>query len=811
MGANTSKKQAVRIPLLAMRGIVLFPQMVLHFDVGRDKSVFALNEAMNGDRMIFLTAQKDIQDEDPSGEDIYAVGVVAEVKQIIKSQNHLRVLVEGQYRAKMIELIETEPYFEVMIEEYPLKSSNGASKNMTDALMRTVKDLFDEYSTMTPRMTKELMFNAMTSDSPLFVSEYIAANMPIYTEDKQMILEESSVSKRLKLLIRILEEENDILSLEQEIHEKVRSQIDTNQREYYLREQMKAISAELGDGESAQDDVYDYHQKIEALGLEKDSAEKLHKEADRLLKMPNNSHEAGVIKSYLDTVLELPWNKFTKDKIDIEKAKKQMDRDHYGMEKVKNRILEMLAVRALAPDIKGQIICLAGPPGVGKTSIAKSIAKSMGRKYVRLSLGGVRDESDIRGHRKTYIGAMPGRIITSMRQAKSGNPLMLLDEVDKLGSDFRGDPSSALLEVLDSEQNNAFRDHYIELPFDLSKTLFIATANDLGTVPRPLLDRMEVIELSSYTREEKYNIAKKYLVPKQLKKHGLNARKLSIAGTAIYALIDHYTRESGVRNLEREIASLCRKAAKQIVAGEREKITINKGNIIEYLGSHKFKLDELPEYDEVGLVNGLAWTSVGGEMLQIEVAVLEGSGKTVLTGSLGDVMKESAHAAISYIRTCTDKYAIEKDFYKTKDVHIHVPEGAVPKDGPSAGITICTALVSALSGIPAHHHVAMTGEISLRGRVLPIGGLREKTMAAYRMGVKTVIIPQDNVPDLEEVDKVVREAITFVPAKNIKTVLDTALTRKYNKLSDKVAIEAAVTPALEYEAEDQLVDAATVS
>ncbi len=806
MSKQSTDNLSVRIPLLAMRGMVLFPQMVLHFDVGRDKSIYALNEAMNNDRMIFLVAQKDIRNEDPSGEEIYQVGVVAEIRQIIKTQNHLRVLVEGQYRARLLEITENEPYFEALIEEYPLKSMRGVAKNMANAMMRTLKDLFEEYSMMTPRMTKELVFNATVNEDPLFLTEYIAANMPIHTDDKQMILEESSVMRRMKLLIQILEEENEILSLEQEIHEKVRSQIDTNQREYYLREQMKAISAELGDGESVQDDVYEYHVRIDKLKLDEDSAEKLHKEADRLLKMPHNSHESGVIKSYLDSVLELPWNKYTKDKIDIGKAQKQLDKDHYGMFKVKERILEMLAVRALAPDMKGQIICLAGPPGVGKTSIAKSIAKSLGRKYVRMSLGGVRDESDIRGHRKTYVGAMPGRIVNALKQAKSANPLMLLDEVDKLGSDFRGDPSSALLEVLDSEQNYAFRDHYIEVPFDLSQVLFIATANDLGMIPRPLLDRMEVIHLSSYTREEKFNIAKRYLVPKQMKKHGITNKTFRMADSAIYALIDFYTRESGVRNLERAVASLCRKAAKQLVAQEQQKVVVSQSNITTFLGGHKYKLDALSATDETGLVNGLAWTSVGGEMLQVEVAVLEGSGKTVLTGSLGDVMKESAHAAISYIRTCTDKYGIEKDFYKTKDIHIHVPEGAVPKDGPSAGITICTALVSALADIPVHRDVAMTGEISLRGRVLPIGGLKEKTMAAYRAGINTIVVPQDNIVDLEEVDPVVREAIRFVPAKCIKTVLDTALTRKFSKLADRTTLDAAAitTAALEYESDSVL-------
>ncbi len=797
-------KKTVKLPLLAMRGMVLFPQMVLHFDVGREKSVYALNEAMNEDRLIFLTAQKDIRDEDPEGNNIYDVGVVAEIKQIIKTQNHLRVLVEGRYRARILHIEEEEPYFIAEVEEHPLKSGRSAGKKMINALMRTLKDLFQEYSMMTPRMSKDLVFNALAADSPEFLTEYIAANMPIHTDDKQMVLEESSVTKRIKMLIQILEEENDILSLEQEIHEKVRSQIDTNQREYYLREQMKAISSELGDGDSAQEDIYEYHTRIEGLKLEEETAEKLRKEADRLLKMPYNSHEAGVIKGYLDTVLDLPWNVFTKDKLNIEKAQKQLDRDHYGMEKVKTRILEMLSVRALAPDIKGQIICLAGPPGVGKTSIAKSIAKSMGRKYVRLSLGGVRDESDIRGHRKTYIGAMPGRIINAIKLAGSQNPLVLLDEVDKLGNDFRGDPSAALLEVLDSEQNNAFRDHYIEVPFDLSQVLFIATANNLGNVPQPLLDRMEIIQLTSYTREEKFQIGKRYLVPKQMKRHGLTTGQLRINPSAIYALIDYYTRESGVRGLEREIASLCRKAAKQIVSGEAEKVSITGKNIESFLGGHKFKQEKLASDGEPGLVNGLAWTSVGGEMLQIEVAVLEGSGKTVLTGSLGDVMKESAQAAISYIRTCTDKYGVDKDFYKTKDIHIHVPEGAVPKDGPSAGITICTAVLSALSGIPARGDVAMTGEMSLRGRVLPIGGLKEKTMAAYRNGIKTIIIPEDNKVDLEEVDNIVKESIRFVTAKNIKTVLDTALIRKFVPRKELAAESSAkTTGTLEYREEEE--------
>lgn len=780
---KTSESSSARLPVLALRGMVLFPKMVLHFDVGRDKSIYALNEAMNAQRLIFLAAQKDVRDEEPAGDEIYQVGVIGEIKQIVKSQNHLRVLVEGLYRARSLEIADKGSFFEALVEEYPLKASKGTGKKMLDALMRTLKDLFQEYSMMSPRMSKDLLLGAMASDDPVFLSEYIAANLSINTEDKQAILEESSSTRRIRMLIRILEEENDILSLEHEIHEKVRGQIDTNQREYYLREQMKAISAELGDGEGAGDDIYEYHLKIDELISNEESAEKLHKEVDRLSRMPYNSHEASLLKNYLDLVLELPWGKYTKDKTDIGRASKQLERDHYGMEKVKERVLEQLSVRALVPKIKGQIICLSGPPGVGKTSIAKSIAKSMGRKYVRLSLGGVRDESDIRGHRKTYIGAMPGRIINAIKQAGTANPLILLDEIDKLGGDFRGDPSSALLEVLDSEQNYAFRDHYIEVPFDLSDVMFIATANNLSGIPRPLFDRMEVIHLTSYTREEKFQIAKRYLAGKQMKKHGLNTKTFKLQSGAIYSLIDHYTRESGVRGLEREIASLCRKAAKKIVAKEEKFVNISSKNIAGFLGGYKYKRDLHSPSDEVGLVNGLAWTAVGGEMLQVEVAVLEGTGKINLTGSLGDVMKESAGAAVSYIRTCTEKYGIERDFYKTKDIHIHLPEGAVPKDGPSAGITICTALLSALSGIPVRGDVAMTGEMSLRGRVLPIGGLKEKTMAAYRNGIKTVVIPEENMVDLEEVDKVVREAISFVPASSIKKVLDNALTRKFAPLN----------------------------
>ncbi len=777
------KKQELvqmKLPMLALRGLVLYPKMVLHFDVGREKSILALNEAMARKQLVYLVAQKDIRDDNPTPNQIYKVGVVAQIKQILKTQGETaKVLVEGKFRAKTLEVTDTEPFFQALVQEYPLRPNRARTSMLASALMRTVKDKFEEFVSLSPRMPREIVMNVMTTEDPVFLVEFIAGNIPIQDDRKQAVLEESSVTKRLELMAAILESENEILAVEQDIYEKVKESVDKNQREYYLREQMKAISAELGEGEDLGDEVQHYHDAIDKLEMAQEYRDKLYKEADRLMKMPGNSQEAAVIRTYLDSVLELPWNERTKDRIDIAKAQKQLDKDHYGLTKVKERILELLAVRKLAPDIKGQIICLEGPPGVGKTSIAKSIAKAMGRNYGRISLGGVRDESDIRGHRKTYVGAMPGRIVNGLKQAHSRNALLLLDEVDKLGNDFRGDPASALLEVLDSEQNNAFRDHYIEIPFDLSEVLFIATANDLSTVPRPLLDRMEIISIASYTREEKFQIAKRHLLPKQMKRHGLSGKTLRVSDDTLYGLIDFYSREAGVRSLERLIASLCRKAAKEIVAASQEdkqkKVVITAANLSDYLGPKKFHPDQIESENEVGLVNGLAWTSVGGEMLQVEVAVLEGNGKLELTGSLGDVMKESAHAAITYIRSCADRYQIPKDFYKTKDIHIHVPEGAVPKDGPSAGVTICTAVLSALAGLPVRRDVAMTGEITLRGRVLPIGGLREKTMAAYRAGIKTVVIPKDNEPDLEEVDPVVKEAIRFVVADRVDTVLNTAL------------------------------------
>lgn len=762
--------------MVALRGMVLFPKMVLHFDIGRDKSVEALNQAMTQDRKIFLAAQKELLAENPTWDGLYKVGVVGRIKQVLKAKgNLLRVVVEGVYRAKVVNVVKEAPFYQVNCMEYPLFEQRVSKKDYREALLRTTKDLFEEYCNHASQMPNDMVVNTMLAEDAQYLGEYIAQNLPFSLEDKQRILEESNVETRLEIVAKLLQKENNILKLEQEIASKVREQMDKNHRDYYLREQLRAINAELGEDNQAQEELEKYQSKLDALTLEEDTRKRLQEELDKFSRLSYNSQEAMVSRNYLDLVLGLPWNTSTKDKLDVNQAARVLDKDHYGMKKVKERILEALSVYKMAPDMKGQIICLVGPPGVGKTSIAKSIAKAMGKKYVRMSLGGIRDEADIRGHRKTYIGAMPGRIISALKQAGTNNPLLLLDEVDKLGSDYKGDPSSALLEVLDAEQNFSFRDHYVEVPFDLSKVMFLATANDASAIPGPLYDRMEVIDLSSYTREEKFHIAKEHLVPKQVKRHGLNGRMVRFEEEALYAVIDGYTREAGVRTLERTLASVCCKCAKEIVAGEKKSCKINAATVETLLGPRKFKEDSLEKKDLIGVVNGLAWTSVGGEILQVEVAVVEGTGKIELTGSLGDVMKESAKAAVTYVRSCCQKYSIDPDFYKTKDIHIHFPEGAVPKDGPSAGVTITTALVSALANVPVRGDVAMTGEVTLRGRVLAIGGLREKTMAAYRYGIKTVLIPKENEPDLHEIDPVVKENIRFVPAEEVSTVLDTAL------------------------------------
>lgn len=771
--------------MLALRGLVVFPKVIIHFDVAREKSVKALTAAANGSKLIFLAAQSDYTD-DVGADKIYTTGVVAEVKQMLKVPGGItRVMAEGLYRAKRVDVISEEPYFICTVKKAPERAPKIDPMEM-EALVRAVKDEFMAYSANMPRMPKEYIESILGSDDPKAVFDNIAVSMPLPVPEKQQLLEANGLHNKLSMLLALLSHEAEVMGIEREIQDKVKLQIDESQKEYYLREQMRAISQELGEDESVQDEAYEYMEKINALKLAPEITEKLLKEADRLARTASASQEAYVIRNYLDTCLDLPWNKSTKDKTDLARTKAVLDKDHYGLDKVKDRILETIAVRQLAPDIKGQIICLYGPPGVGKTSIAKSIAKALGRKYERISLGGVRDESDIRGHRKTYVGAMPGRIIDALTRAGSNNPLILLDEIDKISGDYKGDPSSALLEVLDSEQNSTFRDHYIELPFDLSNVLFITTANDISTIDPPLRDRMEIIELSSYTREEKFHIAKEHLIHKQLKKHGLKASMLKIDDKTLYEIIDSYTREAGVRGLERLIAKICRKAARIIAEGMAEngkagKVTVTLKNLEEFLGHQRFLGDEVSKTDEVGVVNGLAWTSAGGVIMPLEVLVMDGKGTVEATGSLGDVMKESSKLAVSYVRSIADDYGINRNFYKEKDIHIHAPEGATPKDGPSAGVTMTTALVSALSGIPVRCDVAMTGEITLHGKVLPIGGLREKTMAAYKEGLKTVIIPAGNKGDLDDVDDVVKSGISFVFAEKITDVLDAALTEKPEK------------------------------
>ncbi len=766
------------LPAVALRGMVMFPTTSLHFDCAREMSIQAINEAMVRDRRVYLVSQKDMMEDTPSADGLWNIGVVAKIKQVMKLKGGiLRVSVEGIYRAKTTEILQESPYYQMVVSKFPEMPVTHDDPNYLDAVMRTVRNAMEEYCFFAAQISKDLLLNAMVSDEPQQLSEYIANSIPFEAEDKQDILMQSNMILRLETLAKLLTHEVEIMKLEKDIAERVKEQMDKNQKEYYLREQIKAINIELGESEDGEDDADRYQKKLDELNVSEEVKKKLQDEINKLRRTPYGSQEGLVCSNYLELVLNLPWNKQCEEKLDVNEAQKVLEEDHYGMKKVKERILESLAVRKLAPDIKGQILCLVGPPGVGKTSIAKSIAKATGRNYVRMSLGGVKDEAEIRGHRKTYIGAMPGRIINAIKQAGVNNPLILLDEVDKLSSDYKGDPSSALLEVLDAEQNFSFRDHYLEVPFDLSNVMFLATANDAGNIPGPLYDRMEVINLSSYTREEKFHIAKDHLLPKQMKRHGLTGKTARVADDALYGLIDGYTREAGVRTLEREIGSVCRKCAKEIVAGEKKSCRVSAKNLEALLGPKKFKDDSLDKENLVGVVNGLAWTAVGGELLQVEVAVVEGSGKIQLTGSLGDVMKESAQAAVTYVRSVCDKYNIEKDFYKTKDIHIHFPEGAVPKDGPSAGITITTALVSALSGLEVRNDVAMTGEVTLRGRVLPIGGLKEKTMAAYRNKMKTVLIPMDNKVDLYEVDPVVKENIRFVAVSQVSQVLDEALIR----------------------------------
>lgn len=760
--------------MLATSELVVFPDMMLHFEISGDRAINAINYAVDGERMIFITMKKDPA-SDISLQNLNNMGCLAQVRQVIKLPNkNLRVMIAGCVRARLCDVVTDDETDRALVIECCDKKPR-VSHMLETALIRHAQDLFGDYSELSKKISPDITAMIMSSPDAGSLADRIASNLPLDAGVKQDILCELNPVKRLESLIFHMTQEIEILGIEHDISEKVKSQIDRNQREYYLREQIKVINMELSEGDGLAAEADEYIEEIKLLDMDEQSKDKLIDEASKLYGLQPSFPETAVIRNYLDTCLLLPWNERTKDSINIKKAQKILDAGHYGLDDVKKRIIELLAVRRLAPDIKGQIICLVGPPGVGKTSIAKSIAECMGRRFARISLGGIRDEADIRGHRKTYIGAMPGRIMEAMKLAGSKNPLILMDEVDKIGADYRGDPAAALLEVLDSEQNTAFRDHYIELPFDLSDTLFVLTANTLQTVPETLIDRMEIIELPSYTREEKFHIAKKHLLKKQMKRHGLTPAMFRITDSAIRELIDGYTREAGVRSLERELASLCRKAAKLIVGDGEQRVSVNTNNLTEMLGKHRYRLETVSDKDEVGVVNGLAWTWAGGELMQIEAAALEGSGKIVLTGSLGDVMKESAQAAVSYIRSISGKFGIESDFYKTKDIHIHATEGAVPKDGPSAGVTMVTAVVSALTRLPVRRGVAMTGEITIRGRVLPIGGLREKTMAAYKCGIKTVIIPEENVKDLDKIDTAVRSAIRFVPVSDVSEVLKTAL------------------------------------
>ena len=766
-----------RLPVLALRGMAIFPGQTAHFDVGRLKSALALDEAMKHDQTLLLMPQKDIMTDDPMLSDLYPVGTVVKVKQVLKAHNeNIRVLVTGLYRAKVTNLYQTEPFLAGYVEsvtEIPVTDNLKAR-----ALRREAKAVYAMYLEFIERPSQTVQLQMIASEDNGFIADAMAQNSGIEYKDKAKLLCQLNPLRRLENVLRLIRQEVEMLRIEGDIQEKTKAHIDQEQRDYYLREQMKAIREELGEGDDI-NEFSEYEKNILLLNLPRESEGKLLKDLERLKKQPYGSSEASVLRNYLDTILELPWNKQTKEKVDIDTVRKVLDRDHFGLDKVKERILETIAVRQLVPQMPPQILCLVGPPGVGKTSVAYSIAKSLNRKMARIALGGVHDEADIRGHRKTYVGAMPGRILSAMTQAGSMNPVLLLDEVDKMGTDHRGDPSAALLEVLDAEQNKTYRDHYVEIPFDLSNVMFITTANTTDTIPSPLLDRMEIIELGSYTDEEKLMIAKNHLIPQQIAKHGLKKSQLRISDDMIREIIRCYTRESGVRSLERCFAQIARRVGMLIVQDPAlKRVAVTGANLEALLGIRKYLPERIPSADQIGVVTGLAWTSVGGDTLDVEVNIMDGTGKVELTGNLGDVMKESAHAAISYIRANAAKLGVPADFYKTKDIHVHFPEGAIPKDGPSAGVTVCTAIVSALTGTTVRSDVAMTGEISLRGRVLAIGGLKEKTMAALRHGIRTVIIPKDNERDLQEIDPVVRRSLNFVTAETVDTVLATALNKK---------------------------------
>ncbi|MFB4335130.1 endopeptidase La [Bacillus cereus group sp. BfR-BA-01311] len=761
------------VPLLPLRGVLVYPTMVLHLDVGRDKSIQALEQAAMDENIIFLAMQKEMNIDDPKEDDIYSVGTVAKVKQMLKLPNGtLRVLVEGLHRAEVIEFIEEENVVQVSIKTVTEEVEDDLEEK---ALMRTLLEHFEQYIKVSKKVSNETFATVADVEEPGRLADLIASHLPIKTKQKQEILEIVSVKERLQTLISIIQDEQELLSLEKKIGQKVKRSMERTQKEYFLREQMKAIQTELGDKEGKGGEVEELREKIEQSGMPEETMKAALKELDRYEKLPASSAESGVIRNYIDWLLALPWTEATEDIIDLAHSEEILNNDHYGLEKVKERVLEYLAVQKLTNSLKGPILCLVGPPGVGKTSLARSIATSLNRNFVRVSLGGVRDESEIRGHRRTYVGAMPGRIIQGMKKAKTVNPVFLLDEIDKMSNDFRGDPSAALLEVLDPEQNHNFSDHYIEEPYDLSKVMFVATANTLSSIPGPLLDRMEIISIAGYTELEKVHIAREHLLPKQLKEHGLRKGNLQVRDEVLLEIIRYYTREAGVRTLERQIAKVCRKVAKIIVTAERKRIVVTEKKIVDLLGKHIFRYGQAEKTDQVGMATGLAYTAAGGDTLAIEVSVAPGKGKLILTGKLGDVMKESAQAAFSYIRSRAEELQIDPNFHEKNDIHIHVPEGAVPKDGPSAGITMATALISALTGIPVSKEVGMTGEITLRGRVLPIGGLKEKTLSAHRAGLTKIILPAENEKDLDDIPESVKENLTFVLASHLDEVLEHAL------------------------------------
>ncbi len=775
---NTS----LTLPIIPLRGITVFPHMVTHFDVGRDKSVEAVEEAMLSDSLLFLAAQKDATIGEPEYDDFYHIGTISKIKQVLRLPGGtIRVLVEGVNRGIITEFLDNQKYIEGVIVEDKEEAEYIEINDQIEAMKRLIIDGLREYSRLSPKISDNVVMTVEEIEQPGKLADIVASYLALDVKESQKILEKYEPYERLEQLYQTIDRELELLRIEEELDKKIRSKMGKVQKEYYLREKLRAIQEELDEEDEISEDSKGYEEKIKEIGFDENIEKKLLKEVDRFKTISPHSQESGVIQTYLDWIVDLPWNKESDEILDIKKSREILDKDHYGLKDVKERILEFLAVRQFTDSIKGPILCLVGPPGVGKTSIARSVADSMNREFVRMSLGGVRDEAEIRGHRRTYVGSMPGRIINSIKEADTKNPVFLLDEIDKIGSDFRGDPASALLEVLDPEQNATFKDHYLDVPFDLSKVMFITTANSLSTIPRPLLDRMEVIEINSYIEDEKIEIAKRYLIPKQMKEHGLEDNQLKISDKAVVKVIRNYTREAGVRNLERQIANICRKAVKKMVEEKKDIVRVNISNLENYLGVEAYIQDTLNEENQVGLVTGLAWTQVGGETLSIEVNIVEGSGKVQLTGKLGDVMKESAMAGISYIRSNYERFNIEKDFYETKDIHIHVPEGAVPKDGPSAGITIATAVISALTNTPVHHNLAMTGEVTLRGRVLPIGGVKEKTVAANRLGIKKVLLPIDNKKELEEVPDKVKSEIEFVLVSNMDEVLEHALVKDNDK------------------------------